>query len=184
MKNSTQNVQKAILACLGLAGILALGAVAPNAVQLLRYLPGVNKSKKNYYVKSTISRLKDKGLIEFVARNGRTFVRLTDDGKQKLKRYQLGEVVIKQPKYWDGRWRVVIFDIEEMSRYKRDQLRLQLQQFNFRRLQHSVWVSPHECEELIFMIKTSFGLGREVVYITAEKIENDKWLRTLFHLVP
>ena len=61
-------------------------------------------------------------------------------------------------------------------------LRLQLRQFNFHRFQHSVWVSPYECEELIFMIKTSFGLGREVVYITAEKIENDKRLRGLFRL--
>jgi len=73
MESNVQNVQKAILACLGVAGILALGAIAPNAVQLLRYLPGVNKSKKNYYVKSTISRLKDKGLIKFVTRNGKTF---------------------------------------------------------------------------------------------------------------
>ena len=182
MKNNTQNVQKAILACLGLAGILTLGAVAPNAVQLLRYLPGINKSKKTYYVKSAVTRLKDQGLIEFVTKNSKTFARLTDNGKQRLKRYQLGEVIIKQPKHWDSRWRVVIFDIKEMSRHKRDQLRLQLRRFNFHRLQHSVWVSPYECEELIFMVKTFFGLGREVVYITAEKIENDKLLRTLFRL--
>ena len=129
-----------------------------------------------------VSRLKEKGLIELVTKNGKTFAHLTDNGEQRLKRYQLAEIIIKQPKHWDGRWRVVIFDIKEMSRHKRDQLRLQLQQFNFHRLQHSVWVSPYECEELIFMIKTSFGLGREVVYITAEKIENDKLLRVLFQL--
>src|SRR3989338_612058 len=129
MKNNVQNVQKAILVCLGLTGILALGVVAPNAVQLLRYLPGVNKSKKNYYVKYSISRLKDKGLIEFVTKNGKTFARLTDNGKQRLKCYQLGEMIIKQPKHWDGRWRIVIFDIKEMNRRKRDQLRLQLRQF-------------------------------------------------------
>jgi len=180
IKGKARNVQAVILACLGIAGVLALGAVAPNAVQLLRYLPGVNKSKKNYYIKSTISRLKDKGLIEFVTKNGKTFARLTDNGKQRLKCYQLGEMIIKQPKHWDGRWRIVIFDIKEMNRRKRDQLRLQLRQFNFHRLQHSVWVSPYECEELIFMIKTSFGLGREVIYIIADKIENDQWLKKLF----
>ncbi len=182
IKGKTQNVQAIILACLGIAGILALGAVAPNAVQLLRYLPGVNKSKKTYYINSAVNRLKNKGLIKFTTRNGKTFARLTANGRQKLKLYQLNEIRIKQPKHWDKRWRLVIFDIKEMRRRTRDQLRRQLTQFNFHRLQHSVWVSPYECEELIFMIKTALGLGREVVYITAEKIENDKWLRNFFNL--
>ncbi|MFH1170617.1 MAG: CRISPR-associated endonuclease Cas2 [Candidatus Vogelbacteria bacterium] len=182
VKGKTQNVQAVILACLGVAGILTLAAIAPNAVQLLRYLPGVNRSKKNYYINSTINRLKSKGLIEFTTRNDKTFARLTSAGKQKLKLYQLNEIEIKKPKYWDERWRVVIFDIKEMRRRARNQLRNQLMQFNFQRLQQSVWVSPYECEELIFMVKTAFGLGKEVVYMTVEKIENDKWLRQLFNL--
>mgnify|MGYP001578543169 CR=1 FL=1 len=175
-------VKQAILATIGIAGVLTLAAVAPNAVQLLQYLPGVNKSKKNYYINSAVNRLESKGLIEFTTRNGRTFARLTPNGKQKLKLYQLNEIKIKKPKRWDERWRVVIFDIKEMRRKARNQLRMQLTQFNFQRLQQSVWVSPYECEELIFMIKTAFGLGKEVVYMTVEKIENDKWLRELFSL--
>ena len=176
------NVQKAVLACVGVVGVLTLAAVVPNAVQLLRYLPGVRLSQKNYYIKSTISRLKERGLIEFVTRKGKTFARLTEAGESRLQQYQLGDVEIKRPRRWGKKWHVVIFDIKEMKRRVRNQLRAELVHFAFHRLQQSVWVSPYECEEFIFMLKTAFGLGREVIYITADKIENDKRLREIFSL--
>src|SRR3990167_10741091 len=173
IKGKARNVQAVILACLGVAGILALGAVAPNAVQLLRYFPGVNKSKKNYYAQSTLFKLRDKGLIEFVKKNGKTFAKLTNKGKQKLNQYKLGDLNPQKPKHWNGKWHIVIFDIKEVKHQTRDQLRLELIRFNFCRLQNSVWVSPYECEEFITMLKTSFELGRAVIYIVADKVEND-----------
>jgi hypothetical protein len=50
------------------------------------------------------------------------------------------------------------------------------------KLQHSVWVYPYECQEIIDLIKGNFDIVREVVYIVAEKIENDKWLKEKFRL--
>lgn len=176
------DVQKTILACLSVAGILTLATIAPNTVQLLRYLPGVNRAKKRYYVKSSVTHLKENGLIEFVTREHKTFARLTLKGKLRLRQYQLDEIKVKHPNRWNEKWHVVIFDIKEIKRRVRDQLRIQLTRFEFYRLQQSVWISPYECEEFIFMLKTAFGLGREVIYITADKIENDKKLREVFGL--
>ena len=176
------DVQKTILACLSIAGILTLAAVAPNTIQLLHYLPGVNRAKKKHYIKSSVTRLKEKGLIDFVTREHKTFARLTSKGKLRLRQYQLDEIKIKRPNHWNEKWHIVIFDIKEAKRRVRDQLRMQLARFKFYRLQQSVWISPYECEEFIFMLKTAFGLGREVIYITADKIENDKKLREVFGL--
>lgn len=47
---------------------------------------------------------------------------------------------------WDGRWRMVLFDIDEEHSTRRDKLRRYLRARGFGYLQHSVWVSPHPLE--------------------------------------
>ena len=47
---------------------------------------------------------------------------------------------------WDGRWRLVLFDIGEEQAVQRDRLRRYLRSRGFGYLQHSVWVSPHPLE--------------------------------------
>ena len=47
---------------------------------------------------------------------------------------------------WDGRWRMVLFDIGEEQSAQRDKLRRYLRARGFGYLQHSVWVSPHPLE--------------------------------------
>ena len=87
-----------------------------------------------------------------------------------------------QPPRWDGKWRLVVFDIREYKRAVRDKVRNELSAFGFRRLQQSVWVYPYDCEEMVVLLKADHRIGREVLYITAGKIENDLWLRSEFGL--
>lgn len=86
------------------------------------------------------------------------------------------------PRKWDKRWRIVIFDIPEDRRKARDLLRDRLIAIGFVRLQASVWVYPHDCEDVITLLKTSFVIGREVLYIVADHVERDSELRARFGL--
>jgi len=52
----------------------------------------------------------------------------------------------------------------------------------FVRLQDSVWVYPYDCEDFTALLKADLHIGREVIYIIAESIENDGWLREQFNL--
>lgn len=55
---------------------------------------------------------------------------------------------------WNGQWEVVIFDIPEKERRKRDILRVYLKSENFGKLQESVWISPsRHSEELANLTK-------------------------------
>lgn len=54
---------------------------------------------------------------------------------------------------WDGRWRVVLFDIGEERSAQRDKLRRYLRARGFGYLQHSVWISPHPLEPEIDALK-------------------------------
>ncbi len=181
-KEQKIKIAKIILKTIAVAGVISMVILAPNALQALDMFYGDRKRKYNvkYYVKTSISKLKDQGFIKFEKKGERTFARLTEKGRQKLLKYQLGELILEKPKKWDGKWRVIIFDIQEYKKKIRNELRNELINLGFVKLQNSVWVYPYDCEEVIIMLKAYFRLGKDVLYLVVERIENDKWLKREF----
>jgi DNA-binding transcriptional regulator PaaX len=49
---------------------------------------------------------------------------------------------------WDGRWRLVLFDVAEENSFQRQRLRRRLRELRFGYLQNSVWISPDPLEEI------------------------------------
>jgi len=174
---------KIILNLLLLGGVITVAAIAPNAVQMFGPLFQRNATRDRYYVKTAIGRLVNRGLIIFKEnKRGKKYLAITDKGRRELLKYQLGELVIKKPQHWNGQWQVIVFDIKELRRGDRDCLRLKLTQLGFVRLQNSVWVHPYDCEESIVLLKSYFGFGKDLLYLSVDRIENDKWLRRHFGL--
>ena len=176
------NIKKILLGVVGGAGMLAVGLVAGNAIQVLKQFENRDwKKNPKYQLKNSLSKLINTGLVEFVEKNNKKYLQLTNKGKLKLA--QLGEYnyKIKKPKKWDKKWRVIIFDIPQARKRQRELLRFTLKQIGFVRLQHSVWVYPYDCEELITMLKLDFKFGKEVLYMVVDKIENDKPLLQNFN---
>ncbi len=177
--------KKIILGIIGTAGLITLAMVAPNAIQCLPKL-GILKrhsSDRRYYINKVVEGLRKKGLVKIFKNNeNEVCVRLTQKGLAEIKEYELQQKTIKKPAKWDGKYRLVIFDIKEWKRFSRDSVRDWLEQLGFRRLQNSVWVYPYDCEEIVALIKTRFSVSGEVLYIIAEKIENDEWLKKEFDL--
>jgi DNA-binding transcriptional regulator PaaX len=173
-------VGMAILGVIGAAGLIALAIAAPNAVQLLRFF---KKNDRRYrapaYVNKTIQRLHRQGLIYVFEQNGEEVVRLTEKGQRELLRYQLKEKRLKKWR-WDGKWRLLIFDIEEKRRFARDRARDDMLSFGFIRLQDSVWVYPYECEKVVELLKAQYRIGKEMLYIVTEHLDGDDVLKKKF----
>lgn len=92
---------------------------------------------KNMMLSQAIKRLREKGLIEKDYQEvGRIVIRLTKAGKDFL-------LLKKDDKEvdWDGKWRIVVFDIPESKRLVRDVLRSRLRNWGFVPWQKSVWAS-------------------------------------------
>ena len=68
------------------------------------------------------------------------------------------------------------------QRYKRDLLRNSLVQFGFIKLQQSVWVYPYECKSLVMLLRADYNLGKEVLVMEVNEIEESDWLKTSFGL--
>ena len=174
-------MRNAVLVTIGLAGMLSVAAVAPGAVQLLK-VTGVN-ARLRYQTKTVLGKLKHKGEIEFVERDGKKYVRLTERGERVLE--LSGDRLMKtRPKKWDRRYRLVMFDIPERRKRTRDALRFKMNEVGFLRVQDSAWMYPYDCEEFIALLKAELHLGKDVLYAVIEEIDNDMWIRKHFGLPP
>jgi DNA-binding transcriptional regulator PaaX len=172
-------VQQAVLGTLAVGGILAVAAVAPNALALLGGKR--NKYRFNNQAKTALSRLAHKGYVVFEDRNGDRYARITPLGERKLAYEQKKAALqVQKKKRWDKKWRVIIFDIPEFRRGTRDKLRLTMRRCGFYRLQDSVWLYPFDCEDFIALLKADLKLGNAVIYMIVDTIENDKRIRAYF----
>lgn len=179
-----RKIQNIVLGSLYTAGALGMVAMAPNSAQLLRYVEKYigPKQRLDRRISQTITRLHQKGLIERVRTAKGTTLRLTEKGKARARSLEAGNASVRKPRRWDGKWRIVIFDIWERRRGVRDQLRTLLQRNEFVKIQNSVWVYPYDCEELFVFLRAELRLGKGILYIVAEEVENDKVLRRHFKL--
>jgi len=175
-------IQDGIIAALYGTAALALIVTAPNALQLLKYVDP-NMAKKRHpgrRMSQAVSRLISRGLI---VREENNSLALTEKGRRYASRMdQKGRLQFARERKWDGRWRIVIFDIWERRRDARDRLRTRLQTIGFVKVQNSVWAYPYDCEELIAFAKTELKLGKGLLYLIAEGIEGDRELRKRFGL--
>ena len=174
-------IQKAILRTIGGLGLLSVAVLAPNALQALGYfgLTGKNLLNKNRAINNSRNRLIEHGLIEY---NKDSFLCLTEKGEKKLIEIEAKDYKIIKPQKWDKKWRIIIFDIKERNKQIRDQIREKLNLIGFIKLQNSVWVFPYDCEDFINLLKADFSMGREVLYIIGDRIENEKVLLEYFKL--
>ena len=106
---------------------------------------------------------------------------LTEKGKLKGLTYHFQHMVIER-KNWDGKWRIVVFDIPEKLRRGRDALREKLIQLGFYELQKSVLIFPCECRAEIEFIIEFFQLREYVRFGVLEFIDNELHLKHYFKL--
>ena len=118
-----ENIQKAILSRIATVGLLSVAILAPNTLQALKFFGIEPKNKwQKYNINHSIKRLKDHGLICFETTSRGTFVRLTQKGEDKLRRFKLLGYKLTKPKKWDRKWRMLIFDIKEERKVTRDKI--------------------------------------------------------------
>lgn len=114
--------------------------------------------------------------------DGTTRIVLTEDGKKKALQYNFDDMKIKKPNQWDGKWRLVLFDIPERIRKGRDALRDKLKELEFYELQKSVWAYPYPCEDEINFVIEVFDLRPYIRLAEVIKITNEAKLKLHFGL--
>src|SRR3989344_209565 len=174
-----KNLQHLILQTVAIAGVLAVGLVAPNVIGALGKLDLLPNRRQKEYISSSASKLVKRGLLYF---DGKRY-QMTSKGESILRRWRFTDFRFKKPKRWDKKWRVMIFDIPEKKKKVRNDLTNLFRQAGIYRLQDSVWIYPYDCEDIITLIKTDFGICKNLLYMIVDELENDKYLREEFGLI-
>jgi len=124
-------------------------------------------------VRMAARRLKKRNLI-CVERKGRKILfALTEEGEKAAEKVRL-KLEMTKPRKWDGIWRIIVFDVPEKLRGKRDLLRKELINFGFRQLQKSVWAYPHPLPKEFIDLWEDAGILKHCIIFEASKIENVK----------
>ena len=128
-----------------------------------------------------MGKLKKQGLLAEYKKGGERYLRITEKGKIEIVRHKLK---VRTAESWDKKWRIVIFDIPEVTRKDRNFLRRQLKWLGFFELQKSVWVFPYEVKDELreFIKLCKIELRGDIRFLTVERIEEDGDLRRQFGL--
>jgi len=174
------NIQKIILETVKLTGLVGVSLIAPNVLGEMKKMGFIIHPRQTESIKRSRDNLVEKGLLE--NKNGK--IKITQGGKRYLFRcLSLGDnKELNKNKKWDGKWRVLIFDIPESRRFDRDNIRHALVSIGFMRLQDSVWVYPYSCENIISLLKTETESEGYVLYMIVEALENDEEIKKYFGL--
>src|SRR3972149_5068683 len=158
-----EGIPKVVLGILGGARLLTVALVAPNVIQLLD-LRGKRRTFPKQQFRNAINRLEKRGYIRLAGERNAWHYELTKEGRLLLERRRIEDLKIQKPLAWDGKWRMVMFDIPENLRKARNALRDKLRHLGFHSLNLSVWVYPHECKDEINAVVAYYDVGKYVRY--------------------
>ncbi|MFH1253736.1 MAG: hypothetical protein V1664_05430 [Candidatus Uhrbacteria bacterium] len=115
--------------------------------------------KNSSTFRGDLSRLKQKGLIETKSTRDSLLVKITEDGWFEYLRLKIEEANLLP----EGKICIVVFDIPEKFKSKRNKLRIFLDKIGFLPLQKSVWIFQFDVAKIL---RDFFN-----------KTEMDEWIR-------
>lgn len=130
------------------------------------YREAAKRAVARYRAKMAVERLRQNGYVVTTQHRDPHIV-LTEKGSALLQRASLLRSRPAPDSSWRGSWTLVLYDIPVSHNAYRYDLRSMLVRAGFRKLQHSVWVSPHPCDELQHYIEQHTELRRYVRVLTA-----------------
>lgn len=161
---------------LAVGGLIEQGLLYPNDI---RKMGITGQWKKSSIINSAMYALCKRGYIRYEDKNAKRFIKITKKGELEA---LFSKAMLPKKEKWDGKWRLIIFDIPEETREKRDQLRFLLKKNNFKLLQASVFISPYALNREALKYLKETGLIDYIRILKVEEMDNDKDLLKKFDL--
>ncbi len=130
---------------------------------------GALRHAKRGSVRTTLWRLEKRGLVE---RSEQGELKLSERGFQFLRQRERPP---EEP--WDGKWRLITFDIPEKRRRERDWLRSALTSAGYSFVQRSVFLGKRPIPRMIFETIEEKNLSGFVRLIVIGEIDDETFLK-------
>lgn len=109
--------------------------------------------------RGVLAMLKKLGWAEKIEKENEVHYQITPKGEKEFDKILRP---LKAAGTWDGRWRLVIFNIPESKRDIRDRLRRALNKMGLGILQASVWISPNDIKNDVDEIGTRLNIKNSI----------------------
>jgi len=131
--------------------------------------------------------IRDLGKLKFIERkksyDGSIIISLTDKGRLKalnLRFRELDKKVEKNKEKWDGKWRMIAFDIPNEFKKGRDALRYRARKAGFYEMQKSLFLYPYDCKKEIEDFVRMFKLEKYVRFALLDYVDIQDFLERKF----
>ncbi len=173
-------VKAILLLSVGVAVVAAV-CVAPGLSVLCKGLNAKN-TKDRYRIKRALKQMESQGILIRQIKNGKEVLVVSDKGKDKAWSVMRDDLQITRPPKWDGRWRIVTFDIPEKKSKVRREVSFKIKAIGMEAIQDSVFVSPFPCKKEIDDIAQHYNVKKFFIYLEANLIESNQDLSKKFNL--
>ena len=182
---------KEVLMLLGAGTFLAASIIFPGLpIAAKPFIDAVKEAERNkrqkewekfnlWRLRQVIKRMQSSKLVEIKEEQDIPAIKITQKGKQKLLRYKIDEMALDESS-WDGKWRLIIYDIASTKRANSEIFRNMLNKLRFLKLQRSVYLTPFKCEDEIEYLRLLFEIGNEVQILKVGNLENEVAYRRYF----
>ncbi len=115
--------------------------------------------------------------------NGQLHIRLTAEGRKEAAKYRNNDLKINCSKQWDRKWRIIIFNLSQKEKSKKQAFLRKIKELGFHDLQKNVWIMPFACGKEIKVLREFFNLDvKDLRIIETKDLEEDKILKNIFKL--
>lgn len=178
---------KDILMLLGAGTFLAASLIMPGLPLLAKPILDEKRRREEsewrrfntWRLRQVLRRLHDQKLIEIAQTNDGHIVKISDKGKKKILKFNIEDIELNQ-KNWDGKWRIIIYDIYTGKKQERELFRKTLKRLKFLKLQKSVYLTPFKYHDEIEYLRQVCNIGNEVLILTVSSIENESAYKEYF----
>src|SRR5258706_2778647 len=141
---------KDILLLLGAGTFLTASIIMPGLPLLAKpFLDAKREKERNEWkkfnswrLKQVLKRLYDKKLVDIsYGKDDVATVTISDEGRKRLLKYDLDNMKLKDNR-WDGKWRIIIYDIFTGKKKEQEFFRRALKKLQFLKLQKSIYLTP------------------------------------------
>ncbi len=186
---------KQVIGLLGVGTFLAASLVFPGLPITAKFIIDEYKDSQRkkelgkwkrfnlWRLRATLKRLYQEKIVEVkIDKDQEPMVVLTTKGKTRYLKSRFKEMITQKPPRWDGKWRLVIYDIADLKKTSQQAFRQTLKELKFLRLQNSVYLYPYPCADEIEFLRQFYGIGEEVLILTVAKLENEEAYKKYFGL--
>ncbi len=175
-KKAKESFSHKLLKTIALSGAVVIASANPCfGIRAIHAFRRDLERKKWWEFKKAINDLGRRKRLNVTQNSDGTYtLEITQIGRSIIEKYDLDNLKIKNPKEWDGGWRIISFDIPQEKKAARHALLSMLKGLGFIMIQKSVWAHPFECRHELAVIAKAFGVEPYVYSFEAWGFDNDK----------